>query len=186
MDDFAEDFGEAAAGDFDTFDAEPDEGEGEAAPYDSDFESEDGEDEERDEEDEEEDVEGPGDDPVGDEPGAKRAARRAAKPQPAASQVVHIIPRDDCLTSDFITSNELAQVLACRSKQIAENADVFLPPGVEPVSRDPVMQAMQEFSAGLCPLTLQRVRSRGPGALYVEEFPVRELRLIQSLPVKDA
>lgn len=102
------------------------------------------------------------------------------------SQVVKIVPADERLTSDFISANELAQVLACRAKQIAEHADIFLPPGVEPASRNPVLLAMQEFQLGMCPLKIQRTRSRGPGTRYVEEYAVRELRLIQSMPEKEA
>ena len=95
----------------------------------------------------------------------------------AKSGGIIIVPPEQHVTSDFLSNNEIAEILANRAEQISRNDIIFLPPGVDRKSQDPVDLAVQELRCGQCPLIIQRVVSHG-NPLVIEERPVRKLQLL--------
>jgi DNA-directed RNA polymerase subunit K/omega len=87
---------------------------------------------------------------------------------------IEVLSRADDMTPDLLNRNELAGALAIRAEQIAKNNDVFLPPGVEPCSTDPVKLARQEMRLRCNPLIIQRDVAHG-GRPRIVERAVRDL-----------
>ncbi len=163
MDDVEEDAIDVP-GDFDDFDLPP-------SPDTTD-ESEPEEEESSDEE----DVEGK------EEPLATPSAAEAVGPTGVSSTNVgpgeiRVLLPSERITSPFLDCNEIARILAVRAEQISRRNDVFLPPGEERCSHNPVLLAKQELRAGMCPLILQRRRAEG----VVEEWKVNELLLLEPI-----
>lgn len=161
--------GEDFAGDFDDYIDDPEPTDEQA------FEDELADtDESEDEEDFTEAADGEDQEDLGDGSLAGRATSRSA---------IYVVPPEDHITPDSLSSYEVGNILAVRTAQIEKDNNVFLPPGVSRISHDPVRLAAQELKAGMCPLIIQRTRSHG-GALVVEERAVRHLQLLPtSLPI---
>lgn len=94
----------------------------------------------------------------------------------------YVTPADQMLTSDVLTGNAIAGVLAFRSEQIANNGKVILPEGVAPKYHTPERLAIQELLAGMCPLIIQIKMGTVDGKMRVERRAVRDMLIdIKSL-----
>lgn len=157
------------AADYDDFDLPP-------TPEDTTDESEGEEEEDEDEADAAADdaADDPADDPANVAAAAPRPARAARAPRDAPKGEIKVLPPAECITPNFLDSNEVARILSVRAQQIATTNDVFLPPGVARCSHDPVRLARQELRLGMCPMIV--IRRRGQGV--VEQIRVRDLLLL--------
>lgn len=98
----------------------------------------------------------------------------------ARGKTVQVLPPERYITSDYLTTYEISQILAQRSEQIGKYNNVFLPEGVARESNDPVKLAMQELKCGMNPFIIQRKRSHGLDEV-VERRAVRDLLIPPAL-----